>query len=105
MAIRKGRIGAYASGLLSLFLIYPKMLWKRLRFWPTNGRALLAWLRESEWAIYEDISARPREQQDTYWRMYFALFRPKRAAGAALTLAQQPEAEAKQKAGPSRSLP
>jgi GT2 family glycosyltransferase len=83
MAIRKKLFGAWLSGAFGFFPSYPRFLRKRLGAWPRDGRAFRAWLRESERAIYEDISARPRERQDTYWRMYFSLFRPRRPASAA----------------------
>ena len=108
MAIRKGLFGTWLSGAFGFFLMYPRFLRKRFRAWPRNGRAFRAWLRESERAIYEDISARPPKRQDTYWRMYFGLFRPGlvTASSTSSQLAALPSTtKQEEKTGPSRSLP
>ena len=101
MAIRKSLVGAWLSGAFGFFLVYPRFLWKRFGAWPRNGRAFRDWLRDSERAIYEDISARPREQQDTYWRLYFAIFRPSKSRAASISSLTKSE----EKATPSGSSP
>jgi GT2 family glycosyltransferase len=106
MAVRKGLLSAYLAGLwqyISLLHtgLLPQCIRNREPWSKDELRSFVAWLRESERAIYEDISARPREQQDTYWRMYFALFRPKRAAPEAVAVSHQIDPEGKHKAGPS----
>ena len=83
MAVRKGLLGAYLAGLWQYVRLLPRIVRKRTSWSRDERRAFLEWLRASEQAIYEDIAARPREQQDTYWRMYFAFFRPKRFSTAA----------------------
>jgi GT2 family glycosyltransferase len=76
MAIKQGNALALLSGSLSAFKALPGIRKDRQKWNPKELETFVEWLRASERAIYEDISARPRSQQDTYWRMYFALFRP-----------------------------
>jgi len=101
MALRKRRVRALWLGSLRGSWISAKAWRQRTRWSKNEQRAFLNWLRESERTIYEDITSRPRAERDTYWRMYFALFRPKRVAGLAITPARKIEAEGKPKAGPS----
>jgi hypothetical protein len=70
------------SGSFSAFKALPGIRKGRQKWNPKELEAFVEWLRASERAIYEDISARPRQQRDTYWRMYFALFRPQPASAA-----------------------
>ncbi|MBI2818908.1 MAG: glycosyltransferase [Acidobacteria bacterium] len=80
MAVRRGLLGAYLAGVWQYICLFPRIIRKRATWSEAERRAFVEWLRESEWAIYEDIFERPRTEQDTYWRMYFALFRPRRSA-------------------------
>jgi hypothetical protein len=77
MALRKGLLGAWVSGIFAGLRAYPKLARKRTAMRSDGSQNFLVWLRESECAIYDDISARPRNDQDTYWRLYFALFHPR----------------------------
>jgi GT2 family glycosyltransferase len=83
MAIRKGLLGAYLRGGMGFYLLLPRMIRKRVPWRRGETKEFLAWLRESEEAIYADISSRPRSEQDTYWRMYFLLFPPRARAAVA----------------------
>ncbi|MBI4479372.1 MAG: glycosyltransferase family 2 protein [Acidobacteria bacterium] len=103
MAVRRGLLGAYLAGVWQCFCLLPECNRKRTPWSKDERRAFLNWLRESERVIYEDISARPRAEQDTYWRMYFALFRPRGASGVAGVSSVPGEVEEKQKADPSSS--
>ncbi|HWP85562.1 MAG TPA: glycosyltransferase family 2 protein [Terriglobia bacterium] len=92
MAVRKRRFTAYLAGAgQCLGLLCASFLGQGIRSRKEGRqkqrRAFLEWLRVSERAIYEDIQARPRPEQDAYWRLYFSLFpphpRPVQPAGAA----------------------
>jgi GT2 family glycosyltransferase len=99
MAIRRRRVWAYLRGILRSCLACTAAAGQRQRWTRQQKRNFLAWLRESETAISDDIAARPREQQDTYWRLYFALFRPERTVTAS-----SPELDAKAKPNANASL-
>ncbi|MBI3935306.1 MAG: glycosyltransferase [Acidobacteria bacterium] len=107
MALRKGLLGAYAAGVWQYMCLLhscllPQYIRKRTPWSKSERRAFLNWLRESERAIYEDVSSRPRPEQDTYWRMYFALYRPRRSSGASgVVPLQRIDEEEKQQADPS----
>ncbi len=81
MAVRKGRGGAYCKGILRFLSGLPGALRKRRPWSREQHRALWSWLREAEGAICADVEL--REPRDTFWRMYFGLFPPRRNATAA----------------------
>jgi len=103
MAVRKGLLGAYLAGVWQYISLLPQCIRKRTPWSKGERRAFLDWLRESERAIYGDISARPRKEQDTYWRMYFALFRPRRASSVAGISSEPGGVDEEQEADPSSS--
>jgi GT2 family glycosyltransferase len=113
MAIRKGLFRAYLAGLWQAIAPPRSSLVggcvQTSAPWSKGERKMfVAWLRESERAIYEDIAARPREQQDAYWRWYFALFRPDRnRAPAVIGASERPPSaiEPAEKADPSSLSP
>jgi GT2 family glycosyltransferase len=78
MAIRKNRLGAYLSGVAHFFRLFKKTLWKRRSWQKDELQEFVGVLRESEREIYEDVSAADRDEQDTFWKLYFALFPPPR---------------------------
>lgn len=83
MAVRKGRTKAYLAGMAQFLGMLPKTIRKRPAWRSGEWRARLSWLRESEAAIYADISTRERSSQDAFWRLYFLLFPPRRNPAAA----------------------
>jgi GT2 family glycosyltransferase len=104
MAVRKRMLGAYLKGTWEYVRLFPpgflrECIRSRSSFTKEERRAFVDWLRESERAIYEDIAARPRAEQDAYWRLYFALFRPRTpavgnmAAASARKAGGKPEAD------------
>ena len=76
MAVRQGKTWACLRGSWSALRAWPRIRKQRHQWLPVQLDAFFDWLRTSERAIYEEISTRPRKEQDTYWRMYFSLFRP-----------------------------
>jgi GT2 family glycosyltransferase len=76
MALRQRMVVPYLTGLWQFLGLLRRMPSARPRWSRDERRIFLDWLRDSERVIYEDISVRPRAEQDTYWRLYFALFRP-----------------------------
>lgn len=77
LAIRKRRLGAYMAGLWGFLRLLPAAMRRRPAWRPENAQALLARLRTSEREIYADITAADRPQRDTFWKLYFGLFRPR----------------------------
>lgn len=92
MAVRKGRLRAWLSGISQFLRALPRALGNRLHWDAPAQRAFREWLRQGEAAIYADQFSRQRPAPDTFWRMYFALFRP---APRDLRLASSDSAAAK----------
>ena len=76
MALRQGRIGAYLRGVFRFVAALPSMLLKRRAWTGKQRREFLALLRVSDADIYEDIVCGPPQHRDTYWGLYFGVFRP-----------------------------
>jgi len=110
MAVRQGNMWALLRGSLSASRAWARMR-KQRRLRPERQKwqrgdweAFVEWMQASERAIYEDIVARPRQEQDTYWRMYFALFRPKPSSTPAGVTAVPGGVEGKKQEAGSSSL-
>jgi GT2 family glycosyltransferase len=91
MAFRKGRPGAYWLGGIRGSWISARTWLHRTAWRKSQRQAFLGWLRKSERAIYEDIFSRPRNERDSYWRMYFALFRAPRQTIAETRSREHPQ--------------
>ncbi len=74
MAVRKRRFRAYLAGVLQFLRLLPGALRRRARWRRGEWRAFRERLRESERALYRDVTAPDRAAQDTFWRLYFRLF-------------------------------
>jgi GT2 family glycosyltransferase len=78
MAIRKNLFGAFLAGVWGFLRLLPRALRKRQPWRRNETAAFLARLRESEAAIAADLRSLDRVEHDTFWRLYFSLFPPRR---------------------------
>ena len=78
LAMRQKRFRAYWSGVAGFLRLLPKAVRKRTRWRQDERRVFLAMLRKSEREIYEDVTAPDRNKQDTFWKLYFGLFPPRK---------------------------
>ena len=74
MALRKRRFRAYGAGILGFLRLLPGTLRRRARWRRGQWRTFRNMLRESERALYRDVTAPDRACHDTFWRLYFRLF-------------------------------
>ena len=74
LSLRKRRFRAYLAGVAGFLRRLPRATRRRVSSTPSERRALLTRLRESEREIFADVSAPDRTEQDTFWKLYFALF-------------------------------
>jgi hypothetical protein len=82
LAIRKGRLGSYFAGLAGFARLLPRAIRHRTAWRKDEAQALLTRLADSERQIFADVFAPDRLERDTFWRLYFALFPPRRVSKA-----------------------
>ena len=78
LAVRKRRFGAYLAGLAGFLRLLPAAIRRRTPWQTEESQAFLARLRASEREIHADVTAADRPERDTFWRLYFALFPPRK---------------------------
>ena len=77
MAVKKRLLGAWVSGIVR-FLRLARREWQKGRLLQREGKQrFVALLKDSDAEIYADVCAPDRQVQDTFWRLYFALFPPR----------------------------
>lgn len=74
MAVRKGRLKAYLSGIGGFLRRLPHALRERSAWSREEVAEFKARLEASEREIYADVSAHDRVKKDTFWKLYFAVF-------------------------------
>ncbi|MSO21610.1 MAG: glycosyltransferase [Acidobacteria bacterium] len=82
MGARKGLLMAWASGVARFIAALPGALRNRLRWEPAAAQNLQRWMMAGDAAIYADQFGAQRPAPDTFWRWYFAVFRPPVAAAS-----------------------
>ncbi len=88
MALRKGLLRPYVSGLWQAARLFPRAWSKRARWSREENIAMLEWLREGEEQIrgdlfHSDLADRSGRRPDAFWRLYFRVFsrsRPRRGS-------------------------
>ena len=82
MGVRKNRWGAYLAGVAGFLSLLPRAIRKRLPWSREERREFAVLLKQSEEDIYADTCFRNPAERDTFWRLYFWLFRPPRSWAA-----------------------
>ena len=76
MATRQGQLPAWASGVARFVGALPVALRDGLGWERASRHRLQRWMMAGEVAIYADQFGAHRPAPDTFWRWYFAVFRP-----------------------------
>jgi GT2 family glycosyltransferase len=74
MALRKGLLRPYVSGLRQAVRLLPRAWRKRARGSREENIAMLKWLRQGEDQILGDLVHHSGHRPDTFWRLYFLVF-------------------------------
>jgi GT2 family glycosyltransferase len=83
LSLRRARFGAYLAGVTAFLRLLPRAISRRTPYTAPDMQDFLTRLTNSEREIFSDVFASDREERDTFWRLYFALFPPRRDPQAA----------------------